>query len=157
QWVNPIFVSGEPGIGKTTLLMILDEALWRLGLGSCRNLMANGEIRGYFLDKEALHVTPLKLFTTQTGVLSTRDWTNMLRHWTFDEAEARTSKRAQAHFIEQLRGKVVIVDEAEVEGYVYFTDLLAQQGILVILSSNLGPEHIRLPQDQVSSVQLAGI
>src|SRR5262249_24917222 len=52
---------------------------------------------------------------------------------------------------------VVMVDEAELEGYVYFTELLAQQGILVILSSNLGPEHIHLKKEQVRAVQLMGI
>src|SRR5262249_10863427 len=118
HWVKPIFVSGEPGIGKTTLMMILDEALWRLGFGSCRALVAAGEIRGYFADKTPLPVTPLHLFGMQTAVLSTRDWTNMLRYWTYDESEARNSVPARSDFLDHLRGKVVMVDEAELEGYV---------------------------------------
>ncbi|MEP6988743.1 MAG: ATP-binding protein, partial [Chloroflexota bacterium] len=124
-FLKPLFVSGVPGIGKTTLLMILDEVLYQLDR-SCRDRVVSGQITGYFADKPNLLVTPLRLFGTSTGMLSARDWNNILRHWTFDETTADYSETALRDFISQLQGKIVIVDEAELEGYVYFSELLAQ-------------------------------
>jgi predicted ATPase len=160
QFVKPIFVSGEPGIGKTTLMMVLDEALCQLAIpaaGSCRDLVASGKISGYFADKKPLSVTPLRLAGKPTAALSARDWNNVLRHWTFDEETGKESAQALAHLVQHLCGKVAIVDEAEIEGYVYFTEILAQQGILVLLSSNLNPKLIRLTKDRFSTVVLAGL
>ncbi len=159
QFVKPIFVSGAPGIGKTSLLMLLDEVLThqtRSDSASCRNLVGSGAVRGYFADKTMLTVTPLRLFGRQTAVLSARDWNNVLRHWTFDEAQATQSVTALTDFTAQLRGKVVFVDEAEIEGYVFFTETLASAGILVILSSNLNREHIHLAPDRVRAIELEG-
>ena len=42
-FLKPLFLSGVPGIGKTTLLMILDEALHQLN-ASCRDLVASGTV-----------------------------------------------------------------------------------------------------------------
>jgi hypothetical protein len=158
-FVKPILVSGMPGIGKTTLLMVLDEALQRLTLlreRSCRSLVAGGDLHGYFLDKGILSVVPLSLFGIRTAVLSARDWNNILRHWTYDESVARDSDPALSDLIHRLRGKVIMVDEAEWEGYVYFTELFATNGIMVILSSNLDIEHIHLPPDHFSVLKLIG-
>lgn len=156
EFLKPLFISGAPGIGKTTLLMILDEALYRLGSGNCRDMLVSGQVTGYFADKPPLHVTPLNLFGTPTALLSARDWNNILRHWTFDEAIADHSGTALLDLIQLLRGKVVMVDEAELEGYVYFSELLAQHGVLVILSSNLAQDHIHLAPDHVRVVTLHG-
>ncbi|HLY27741.1 MAG TPA: hypothetical protein VKQ72_15455 [Aggregatilineales bacterium] len=160
QFVKPLFVSGAPGIGKTTLLMLLDEALYRLNLPvsmSCRGMVASGNVVGYFSQKPVLHVTPLSLFSTPTAVLSARDWNNVLRHWTFDEDTASESDSALLDLMERLQGKVVIVDEAELEGYVYFSELLAQHGILVILSSNLAQDQLHLAPDHVRVIALRGL
>jgi len=158
HYVQPIFVSGKPGIGKTTLLMVLDEALSRLPssrAASLRAVVASGQIQGYFPDKGALSATPLRLFGKPTAVLSARDWNNVLRHWTFDEDRARESAAALAHFIQQVRGKVVIIDEAELEGYRYFTETLARSGVQVLLTSNLSADFVHL--NDVRIVPLDGI
>src|ERR1051325_2259236 len=84
HFLKPLFVTGIPGIGKTTLLMILDEVLSHLGR-SCRDMFVSGEVRGYFADKPPMHITPLPLFGQPTAVLSARDWNNILRHWAYDE------------------------------------------------------------------------
>ncbi len=158
QFVKPIFVSGDPGIGKTTLLMILDETLQRLpNAGSARNIINAGEITGYFAYKKKLTVSPLKLFEKGTAALSARDWNNILRHWTYDEDTFRESEKALSNLIQQLRGKVIIVDEAEMEGYVYFAETMAQRGILILFTSNLGAEHIHLAKDRFNAVRLTGI
>jgi hypothetical protein len=152
-------VSGAPGIGKTTLLMVLDEALCRLDLSSarsCRDLVVAGMVVGYFAEKPILHVTPLRLFGKPTGVLSARDWNNILRHWTFDETIARHSETAFLDLRRRLEGKIVLLDEAELEGYVYFSEQLASCGILVVLSSNLARDQIHLAPDHVSVVPLQG-
>lgn len=154
-FVKPLFVSGIPGIGKTTLLMILDEVLYQLN-SSCRDLVISGKVTGYFAHKTALNVTPLQLFGTPTGMLSVRDWNNILRHWTYDETTADAHKAALADLIGRLRGKVVSMDEAELEGYVYISELLAQHGILVILTSNLAQTQIHLSPDHVRLVSLQG-
>ena len=154
-FLKPLFVSGVPGIGKTTLLMVLDEVLYQLN-SSCRDMVVSGKITGYFADKSVLHVTPLQLFGKSTALLSTRDWNNILRHWTFDETTADSSESALADFIARLRGKVVIMDEAELEGYVYVSELLAQNGILVILTSNLSQAQIHLSPDHVRIIPLQG-
>lgn len=154
-FVKPLFVSGIPGIGKTTLLMILDEVLYQLN-HSCREIVASGKITGYFAHKAVLNVTPLQLFGKPTGMLSVRDWNNILRHWTFDETTADANKAALDDLVARLRGKVVIMDEAEVEGYVYISELLAQHGILVILTSNLAQTQIHLTPDHVQMVSLQG-
>lgn len=154
-FVKPLFVAGIPGIGKTTLLMILDEVLYQLH-HSCRDLVVSGKITGYFAHKTVLNVMPLQLFGKPTGMLSVRDWNNILRHWTFDENTADANKAALDDLMARLRGKVVFMDEAEVEGYVYISELLAQHGILVILTSNLAQEQIHLSPDQVQLVSLRG-
>lgn len=154
-FAKPLFVSGIPGIGKTTLLMILDEVLYQLNR-SCRDLVASGKVTGHFPHKTVLNVTPLQLFGKPMGMLSVRDWNNILRHWTFDETTADTNKAALGDLIARLRGKVVIMDEAEVEGYVYISELLAQHGILVILTSNLAQTQIHLPPEHVQLVSLRG-
>jgi len=154
-FIKPLFVSGIPGIGKTTLLMILDEVLYQLNR-SCRDLVASGKVIGYFAHKTVLNVTPLQLFGKPTGMLSVRDWNNILRHWTFDETTADANEAALGDLIERLRGKVVIMDEAEVEGYVYISELLAQHGILVILTSNLAQTQIHLSPDHVQMISLRG-
>ncbi len=159
DFVKPLFLSGAPGIGKTTLLMVLDEVLCRLdraAMSSCRPLVVPSEITGYFATKPPLHVTPLSLFWTSTAVLSARDWNNMLRHWTFDEATARYSDTALLDFMQHLQGKIVMVDEAELEGYVYFSETLAQHGVLVILSSNLASDQVHLLPDHVHVITLHG-
>src|SRR5262249_44581552 len=81
---------------------------------------------------------------------------NILRHWTFDAIPARESEAALADFLGRLRGKIVIVDEAELEGYVYFSELLAQNGILVILSGNLEADQIHLAPERVWVITLRG-
>lgn len=158
-FIKPIFVSGAPGIGKTTLLMILDEALQRLepGAASVRKLVGAGAINGYFPYKKPLAVSPLRLFERQTAVLSARDWNNILRHWTYDEETFGENPKALAHLFQQLRGKVVLVDEAEIEGYVYFAEKLAQQGILILFTSNLGAAQVRLAPEHFTAVHLTGI
>ena len=154
-FVKPLFVSGVPGIGKTTLLMILDEVLYQLN-SSCRDLVVTGKIKSYFPHKTVLNVTPLQLFGKSTGMLSVRDWNNILRHWTFDETTADSNQDALGDLIARLRGKVVFMDEAELEGYVYISELLARQGILVILTSNLNQTQIHLPPEHVQLVSLLG-
>lgn len=154
-FVKPLFVSGIPGIGKTTLLMILDEVLYQLD-SSCRDVVITGKVTGYFPHKGALNVTPLQLFGEPTGMLSVRDWNNIVRHWTFDEMTADAHKVALDDLIARLRGKVVFMDEAELEGYVYISELLAQHGILVILTSNLAQTQIHLSPDHVRLVALQG-
>jgi hypothetical protein len=156
-FVKPLFVSGIPGIGKTTLLMVLDEALRRLGLGSCREMVVSRKITGYFAEKSTLYVTPLTLFGEPTAALSARDWNNILRHWAYDEMTARHSETALADFLARLRGKIVIVDEAELEGYVYFSELLAEHGIQVILSGNLAADQIHLTPDHVRVIPFDGL
>ncbi len=154
-FVIPLFVAGIPGIGKTTLLMVLDEVLYPLN-SSCRDLVVSGKITGYFTHKTVLNVTPLQLFGKSTGMLSVRDWNNILRHWTFDETTADSNQAALRDFITRLQGKVVFMDEAELEGYVYISELLAQHGILVILTSNLTQEQIHLSPEHVRLVSLQG-
>ncbi len=154
-FVKPLFVSGVPGIGKTTLLMVLDEVLYSLN-NSCRDLVVAGKISGYFPHKTVLNVTPLQLFGKSTGMLSVRDWNNILRHWTFDGTTVDTNPDALADLTSRLRGKVVFMDEAELEGYVYMSELLARHGILVILTSNLDQTQIHLPPDHVQVVALQG-
>ncbi len=157
-FMKPIFVSGEPGIGKTTLLMVLDEALQRLALSDgIRNLIATDEIYGYFPDKKPLSVSALRLFGAKTGVLSARDWTNILRQWTYDEATFRENEKALADLIQRLHGSVVLIDEAEIEGYVYFAETLARHGILIVFTSNLGVETIRLSAERFTVVTLMGL
>jgi hypothetical protein len=158
-FIKPIFVSGAPGIGKTTLLMILDEALQRLepGAVSVRKLVTTGVITGYFPYKKPLTVSPLRLFERQTAVLSARDWNNILRHWTYDEETYGENPKALANFFQHLRGRVVLVDEAEIEGYVYFAEKLAQQGILILFTSNLGAAQVRLAPERFTAVHLTGI
>lgn len=154
-FVKPLFVSGVPGIGKTTLLMVLDEVLYRLN-SSCRDLVISGKIQGYFPHKTILNVTPLQLFGKSTGMLSVRDWNNLIRHWTFDETTADTNPDALADLTARLRGNVVFMDEAELEGYVYISELLARHGILVILTSNLHQTQIHLAPEHVHHVSLQG-
>ncbi len=159
RFVKPLFLSGVPGIGKTTMIMVLDEALWCLnlsGLGSCRDLVVSEKLTGYFAEKPALHITPLALFGKRTAVLSVRDWNNILRFWTFDESIARHSELALRHLVQKLQGKVVFADEAELEGYVYFSQLLGQHGVLVVLSSNVATDQIHLAADRVRPITLHG-
>ncbi len=154
-FLKPLFISGVPGIGKTTLLMVLDEVLYPLN-ASCRDLVVAGKITGYFAHKTILNVTPLQLFGKSTGMLSVRDWNNILRHWTFDETTADANEGALSDFIARLRGRVVFMDEAELEGYVYISELLAQHKIQVVLTSNLAQTQIHLAPYHVQLVSLEG-
>jgi hypothetical protein len=157
----PLIVSGDPGIGKTTLLMMIDQALTQLDLPqtlSCRALFAQGGIAGYYgAFKGTIDITPLKLQTTPTAVLSILDWRNIQRHWTYDNQKThRETPEATADFLKTFQGKVLFVDDAEREGHVYVISQLARQGILVVLSSNL--DHTLLHIDDLSprAVHLVG-
>ncbi len=157
----PLIVSGDPGIGKTTLLMMIDQALAQLAgrsSFSARELVTGDSIAGYYgAFKGRIDVTPLSLRGTPTGVLSILDWRNIQRHWTYDSRTThRETREATADFLNTFTGKIVFVDDAEREGHVYVVSQLAQQSILVVISSNL--DHTMLHIDDLSpaAVHLSG-
>lgn len=157
----PLIVSGHPGIGKTTLLMMMDQALTQLTLSasfSCRALLTGSAVAGYYGDvKGTIDVTPLHLQETQTAVLSILDWRNIQRHWTYDsERTYRETPEARADFLNAFRGKVVFVDDAEKEGHVFFVSQLAQHGILVVISSNLDYKALHIDDIAPMTVYLSG-
>lgn len=158
---QPLIVSGHPGIGKTTLLMMIDQALTQLDLGvslSCRSLFESGTVAGYYgRSKGTIEITPLHLKETQTAVLSILDWRNIQRHWTYDTQKTfRETPEARADFLNALSGKVVFVDDAEKEGHVHFVSQLAQAGILVVISSNLDHKALHIDEIVPLSVYLTG-
>jgi hypothetical protein len=157
----PLIVSGHPGIGKTTLLMMIDQALTQLDLGvsfSARSLFKGSTVAGYYSRvKGTIDITPLRLKETQTAVLSILDWRNIQRHWTYDSQKTyRETPEAQADFFNALYGKVIFVDDAEKEGHVYLVSQLAQRGILVVISSNLDDKALHIDEIAPMTVTLMG-
>jgi hypothetical protein len=157
----PLIVSGDPGIGKTTLMMMIDEALSRLNLGmnfSARRVIGNGIVSGYYGKyKGSIEVTPLRLENTRTAVLSISDWKALQLHWIFDsEKTYRETDEALENLLNTFNGTVVFVDDAEKEGHVYFVHHLSQHGILVVISSNLDSQALHLKNKEYHAVNLSG-
>lgn len=131
--LNPIFIYGEPGTGKTTFLYVLDYVL-RTTFNLPDNLRPE-------MKKKGNQVYPVHKRTfsgIQTSLLSVKKWAELLHFYAWDTDKHRLVQEDVSDFIQTTLYpmRIIFADEVEMAGYSPTIPNLAQHGILVVGSSN---------------------
>ena len=133
QPVSPIIISGVPGTGKTTFLHLLDTVLRsQFSLpDNIVNTMHNTRGDSFAVQKRVFDGQPRSL-------LSVHAWSALLHFYTWDRDRHELNPAAQRAFIHDvlLPMRVLFADEVEMTGYSPTIPTLANEGILVVGTSN---------------------
>lgn len=144
--ISPLLLTGPVGTGKTTLMMLLDQAI---GEASCAALFQE-KIEGHPSTAEKgnpvlkIEIHPLTLMgrhhNIPTGVIRLRELQTYYRVNTYDRRTATIDNGAAQRFAASFEKRVVFIDEFVPDVVTSFPmqviNHLADHGVLVVLTSN---------------------
>ncbi len=132
QPVRPIIICGVPGTGKTTFLYLLDRVL-RAHFDlpdTLQPTMTKG--------RQRLSIIKRQFAGAPVSLLSVRKWADLLHFYAWDVGCHRLIREDLVAFMLQtlVPMRVLFADEVEMTGYAPTIPDLAEQGLLVVGSSN---------------------